>query len=426
MDSFNKTNLQNIKDIFEEKTGVVLKARRRQPIKAAVLVAAVLVCCLSMTAFAISLFSSLSGDELSLSSAYEGGGVVSIYVENKSDKELNFQQQLKLMRWSTSEEITPISDNIIFSGTAFDPNTSGTMTIDISKAYDMEMLEQPLADDHYYFVLTNNGFAFGQDWMCFVSFAEPVITEQVESTPISPAEADPTLVAKIREELQPYFENYVLDPAEKRTQAEEYMALVQSLLDKLGISPVKPVKPMELALVHVDESVVFDETVPVDMQQQLTGLHYDCTDGYGKLIGMSAKDYAMVAGACIPQRQGEIDGGVEIPLVYNFIYEKNSIHDQQDYAFIRGQLLTFEQMAPYQIYEDERYVCYDMTELFYTDLRAYVESMVSQRSDVYFDEQAWARVQNIYQYYREKFGALLGYRDAENSSGSTPQPQRSK
>ena len=25
MDSFNKTNLQNIKDIFEEKTGVALK-----------------------------------------------------------------------------------------------------------------------------------------------------------------------------------------------------------------------------------------------------------------------------------------------------------------------------------------------------------------------------------------------------------------
>lgn len=38
MDSFNKTNLQNIKDIFEEKTGVALETRRRrQPIRAAIL-----------------------------------------------------------------------------------------------------------------------------------------------------------------------------------------------------------------------------------------------------------------------------------------------------------------------------------------------------------------------------------------------------
>lgn len=89
-----------------------------------------------MTAFAASLFSSLSGDDLSLSSTYEGNGIVSIQVENKSDKDLNFQKQLKLMRWSTSEEIVPLSDNIIFENTEIKANTSGTMTIDLSAAYD--------------------------------------------------------------------------------------------------------------------------------------------------------------------------------------------------------------------------------------------------------------------------------------------------
>ena len=59
MSSFSKTNLQNIKDIFEEKTGVELVSRRRRPIGVSVLVAAVMVCCLTMTAFAVSLFSSL-------------------------------------------------------------------------------------------------------------------------------------------------------------------------------------------------------------------------------------------------------------------------------------------------------------------------------------------------------------------------------
>ena len=77
MSSFSKTNLQNIKDIFEEKTGVELVSRRRRPIGVSVLVAAVMVCCLTMTAFAVSLFSSLDGDDLSLSATYEGNGLVS-------------------------------------------------------------------------------------------------------------------------------------------------------------------------------------------------------------------------------------------------------------------------------------------------------------------------------------------------------------
>ena len=66
-------------------------------------------------------------------------------------------------------------------------------------------------------------------------------------------------------------------------------------------------------------------------------------------------------------------------------------------------------MEKYKIYEDEQYVCYDVSDLFYSDLRQYVESMVSQRSDVYFDEQVWERVQNIYTYYRDNMGPLLGY-----------------
>ena len=68
-------------------------------------------------------------------------------------------------------------------------------------------------------------------------------------------------------------------------------------------------------------------------------------------------------------------------------------------------------MEPYKIYEDEQYTCYDVSPLFYSDLRRHVESMVSQRSDVYFDEQIWVRVQNIYNYYKENLGELLGYRD---------------
>ena len=47
-------------------------------------------------------------------------------------------------------------------------------------------------------------------------------------------------------------------------------------------------------------------------------------------------------------------------------------------------------------------VCYEVTDLFYTNLRQHTESMVSQRSDIYFDEQVWERVENIYNYYKDR------------------------
>ena len=59
-----------------------------------------------------SLFSLLNEDNLSLKAEYKGNGKVAIYVENKSDKELKFENKIKLMRWSTSEEIPRISNNI--------------------------------------------------------------------------------------------------------------------------------------------------------------------------------------------------------------------------------------------------------------------------------------------------------------------------
>jgi len=402
MDSFNKTNLQNIKDIFEEKTGVALETRcRRQPIRAAMLVAAVLVCSLTMTAFAVSLFSSLSGDELSLGATYEGNGIVSIRVENRSDKELRFQQQLKIMRWSTSEEIAPLSNEVTFSGTEFEAHTNGVMTVDLSKAYDMDFLEQPLTDDNYYFVLTNNNFMFGQDWMCFVTFADPIKTVVEEPIPVTPLEADTELVAQIMEELQPYFENYHTDIAERRTHADSYRQKCQELLAAFDrdviISADSP-----LVIDGLNPGVVFDKTAPLETQHWLTGLHRHTLDGYGIPVGSVEGESALVLSAYVPQRKGEVDGGAEVPLLYFFTYNVNDIQSSEDYAFIHGQIMTFEQMEQYKVYEDDQYVCYEVTDLFYTDLRQHVESMISQRSDIYFDEQVWERVENIYTYYKDR------------------------
>ena len=421
MDSFNRTNLQNIKNIFEEKTGVDLDMGRqhRHPIKSAMLIAAVLICSLTTTAFAVSLFSSLSGDDLSLSATYAGDGVVSIYIENRSDKKLSFQKQLKLMQWSTSEEIEPKSGEVIFSGTVFDAHTNGVMTVDLSEAFDVETLEQPLTDDHYYFVLTNNNFMFGQDWMCFVTFAEPIKTVVEDPIPVTPVEADKELVAQIMEELQPYFENYYTDIADRRNHADNYLVKCQELLAALGQDIVAS-EASPLAIDCLNPDVVFDKTAPLETQHWLTGLYDHTLDGYGIPVGSVEGESALVLSAYVPQHKGEVDGGAEVPLLYFFTYNVNDIQSSEDYAFIHGQIMTFDQMEQYKVYEDDQYVCYEVTDLFYIDLRQHVESIISQRSDVYFDEQVWERVENIYTYYKDKevLASRFYYCAQENSSVS--------
>lgn len=90
-----------------------------------------------------------------------------------------------------------------------------------------------------------------------------------------------------------------------------------------------------------------------------------------------------------------------MPLIYLFIYEKSAMEAEDPYAFIYGQIITFEDMEQYIVYEDERYVIYEVTDLFYTDLDAYIDYFVST-NDVYFDEQIRERVHNIYDYYKDK------------------------
>ena len=199
MSELKKENLENIKSIFEAKTGVELPKSRtvRRSARVAIVLAAV-IACLSITAFAGMQFSSLDGDELALDAVYEGEGVVAISVENRSDKLLEFDEKFYLRRWS-GDTVQVNMEEVRFENTVFAPGSSGIMRIDLSDACDVAALEQSLeGNDHYYFLLTNNGFAFGQDWMCSVDFApdgekehadiEVEVIEQADIAPSSSAE----------------------------------------------------------------------------------------------------------------------------------------------------------------------------------------------------------------------------------------------
>ena len=77
------------------------------------------------------------------------------------------------------------------------------------------------------------------------------------------------------------------------------------------------------------------------------------------------------------------------------------------FAFLYGRILTFAQLEESKVYEDAQYVVYDVTDLYYTDLEAYIDTFVSGNA-VYFDESVRIRLHNIRDHYREP-GNLIFY-----------------
>ena len=207
-------------------------AHRRARKWMTVLVAAVIIV-LGLMACAPMLFSSLAGDDLSFQSSYKGNGIVEIHIENKSDKVLHFQKKLKLERWSEGQEI-PAHGDVIFSGTRIPAQSSGTLTIDLSKAYDLEELEKPLHNDSYYLILTNNNFVFGQDWICTVKFAETGGDEVAYPEPVSPADADPELTLQIETDLQDFFGETLLESDKRAEVIGEYYEACAELIQNSG------------------------------------------------------------------------------------------------------------------------------------------------------------------------------------------------
>lgn len=407
MNRFRKKNLDNIKDIFEDKTGVSLKRKRSawQPFKIAMALAAV-IACLTMTAFASGLFSSLDGDDLSLSAVYEGNGIVSVTVENRSNKELHFQANLKLMKWTTSEEIEPNSDLVDFDGTYIPAHSSGVMTIDLSGAYDIAALEEPLDNDWYYLVLTNNNFVFGQDWMCSISFSPYVEAEPDITEPAAPPEIDKSIIENISDSLKFYFENVSFDIEDRLTMTMDYVNAYTELFSQFE-GNIIPSVSSNLLVDDPEPGVVFDDSVAADEQYLLIGEHEHSSDINFKLLATEG-EHALVLSAYLPLAKYP-DSSRDLPLFYIFTYEKAAA-GSDDYAFIYGRLLSFSELEQYKVYEDDEYVCYEVSSMIYSDLTEYVQSFADQNTDVRFDDKVMERIEKIYDYYKENLKNLFYYR----------------
>lgn len=412
MSRFTKNNLRNIRQTFEEKTGVNLNVERRvSPKKTTYLLLAAALCALLLASCARTLFSGLNGDDLSLKGTYLGDGIVSIEVVNRSDKALEFQKQVKLMGWRNGE-VEPLPGGTVrVENTRFPAHSGGTMLVDLSEAYDIKALEDgtwgTLEESGYYLILTNHDFLFGHDWMCFFHFSEPAeeITPTEPETPPEPAPAQN--LDGITDDLKSYFEDTYLDEPPTMTQAHfEYQQKVQELLARTNGTLVHPVDPY--VFVQTPREQVFDETLPMDIQYQMVIQQYHSLDAFNRMVGAAfsgtGSDQSLQIMAALPEYQGQTDGGQCIPVVYLFVYERAALTAENPYAFIYGNIIPFSRMEQDKVYEDDRYVIYDMTDLFYTDLDAYLDDFVSVmkgKVSLYFDEQIRRRVHNVYDYFRD-------------------------
>lgn len=408
MNRMQKHNLYHIKRNIEKKTGTRLISGRvtterrstpqRKVFRPAVLAALISSLCLLLVAFTWPLFSPLDGDALTLSAAYEGNGIVKIQVENRSHKELEFQPQTKLVKWITGEEVIQLSDDITFDDLSIKPHSTETITLDISKAYDIETLEASYVTEWYYLVLTNHNFMFGQEWKCSVYFG----TQQLEEQPTTENlySLDPVIIEQIEEELRFYFEDDYIGIFASNPMNYEYLQKVQELVLRCGNRIVPSVSASLMAAPAPDEMMFDEETHTYDTPGQQITVH----DPFGKLVGTTEDEHVKYLCYHMPESEGETDGWC-LPLLYYSTFEISAIESGEDCALIHGQIVSFAELEQYKVFENEQYVCYDVTHLFYTDLRGYVEDVLKYRDatdqDFYFDEQIFSKIQIVYNYYKE-------------------------
>lgn len=298
--------------------------------------------------------------------------------------------------------------------TRFPAHSGGTMLVDLSGAYDIASLESDTPktpkESWYYLVLTNHNFLFGNDWMCSFRFAEPA----EETTPTERPEpaTQPEMIQTVNPEeiddnLKCYFEDTYLDESPSLTQAHfVYQQKVRELLARTKGTLVSPVDPH--IVIDIPEDQVLDEAFPKDIQHLLVGEQYHSIDAFHRIVGAefsgTGSDKSFQLMALLPEYPGQTDGGQYLPVVYLFVYECAALEADDPYAFISGRIIPFSDMEGEKVYEDERYVIYDMTDLFYTDLDEYLDKFAAAmegKVPLYFDEQIRLRVHNIRDFLRD-------------------------
>lgn len=352
--------------------------------------AAILITVLSLCAFTYTYFSTMAGDNLILSATYAGEGIVLAQVQNQSDKELSLEPDIKLLYYSTKESVASTGKEPQLTGLTIPAKSTQTVRIDLRHCYDLEALEA-LRNDFICLQLTNKSFLPGQKWTCVVSFsphAGDYVPQYVKT-------GDTACAAGVLPSLKAYFENFTPDLFARWADVPDYLELVEQELTYLDGNIVAPVDPFYYW----------------DLEEYPTLVQSSCFDGYNKLLGRTDMEKIKHISIFVPRLLDgvNLNGTQEIPIFYLWIFPVSEIQHPDDYAFIRGNLLTFREMEEYKVFEDSDYVIYEMHHLVYSDLRNYVEEMLIQNDSIYFNEEIWERIQRFYTTYndRERLGRCI-------------------
>ena len=381
-------NAMRIREIFAERTGVALPGRRRRPVGTVLVVAAALVCLLSLAVGAVSRFSSpLEGDELALTARYLGEGLVEVTVENRSDRELVLQQEAKLMRWSTGEEVKP-GTRVAVDCEPVPARGTATAVVDLSEDFDVAALEEPMAGDWYYLLLTNADFISGHDWMCSLD-----LSGEAEEPPaeLPPVEVEP--VADVESALAFYFEVYPQPGTSERQELEaQYAQAVEELLAERPAAPA-----LTPTVLRVDAAAPYDQQCTMNVLS---------ADGYYKRLG-GPGEQCLTISALVPQAR--YDSFAAVPLLHLFVYNQADIAAGE--VFLRGRFYTAEELEPCLVYQDETYVCYEVSSLAYSDLDDYLTTWAQQNPIARWDEESKAQVLALYGYFKENLPDLISPRE---------------
>ena len=394
MNRMQKHNLYNIKRNFEKKTGTRLisagskkerafteTAAPHKRIPRVALIAAIVTAFVTLTAFAVTIFSTWAGDSLTITASYYGDGIVWVEVTNQSDKDLKLEPKMKLFYYSTQKLVESTDEEPYIDNLTIPANSTKKVRLDLRRTYDVEALENS-KNDFYYLQMTNDSFLIGQKWSCMVSFkVSDYVTPYYELS-------DERHLDGVLPSLRAYYLNFTPDIFARWPDAFDYLELVQAELAKLDGNLVR----------SCGTQIFFDS------KDWLVSSSWSSFDPYNKILGVDDSEYYTQISVQLPcpLDNGQDNGGWNMPLYYLFQYPSADIQSPKDYAFIRGNLLTFEEMEPYKVYDDGEYVVYEMHHLFYTDLHTYVQDMLLQRDDAYINDQIWDRINRIVAYWGNK------------------------
>ena len=349
----------------------------RLPIRRVLVFAAILITILSLCAFTFTIFSTMAGDNLVFTATYAGEGVILAQIHNQSDRDLVLEPKVKLFYHSNREPIPQTGEDPVITGLTIPAQAKQTVRIDLRLSYNYKELEK-LANDFVCLQITNQKFNIGQKWTCLLSLrpqAGDYIPQYVTT-------ADTKRAENVLPSLKAYFENFTPDVFSRWADVPEYLELVEQELKNADCRIVVPVDPLYYW----------------DLEEYPTLVQSSCFDGYNKLLGRTDMEKIKYISISVPRLLDDekLDGTQEIPLFYLWCFMKSDIQSPDDYAFVRGNLLTFREIDAYKVFEDDEYVIYELHHLVYSDLRNYVEEMLIQNESIYFNEEIWERIQRFY------------------------------